>query len=131
MTTSKTKRRGLTPEEDRIRKVVVRWFNASGMTQQAVADRVGLGQTAVSAFLSGRRFGSVDTLKAFCRCFGYQLGDLFTDEPTELPDSNENRLLKTYRTLNPKMQGALVALLDSLQATEGRRAASRSKRRVA
>lgn len=108
-----TKHRTLTVEEERIRNQIANWFEASNMTQQAVAERVGLGQAAVSAFILGKRFGSLDTVRAFCECFGHEMGDLFREAPRKVSDPEAQRVMQKFRAMSPAARKAVESVMDT------------------
>jgi transcriptional regulator with XRE-family HTH domain len=120
--TKPTARQRQPSEEERVRSIVVAWFEASGMTQQAVAERVGISQTAVSAFLRGDRFGSLDTLKRFCLCFGHEVGELFAEGKRDATDADGSTFVTRYKALSPRNRKAIDQVLESMMhSRQGRR----------
>ncbi len=57
----------------------------AGLTQQALADRAGTSQAAVSAYESGRRSPSVDTLCRLLGAAGYEVRMRLAPPDTHVP----------------------------------------------
>ena len=75
----------------------------AGMTQQALADRAGTSQAAVSAYESGRRSPSVDTLCRLLGAAGFEVRMRLAPPDTHVPS------LAAAEALLPREQ---VAHLD-------------------
>jgi transcriptional regulator with XRE-family HTH domain len=56
------------------------WMNESGMTQQTLADHVGLSQQAIGKFLRGKNATSLDHLAAMAEALGRSLSDVFAEK---------------------------------------------------
>ena len=52
------------------------WRGHRGFTQQALADRSGVNRVQIAEIESGRRTGSVETLKKLARALAIQIDDL-------------------------------------------------------
>ena len=52
------------------------WRRHRGFTQQALADRSGVNRVQIAEIESGRRTGSVETLKKLARALAIQIDDL-------------------------------------------------------
>lgn len=69
---------------------VRRWRLEAGITQEALADAVGLTRTSIVNIERGRQAVSVDRLPAFAVALNVQVTDLFDPLPTVCPLCNQN-----------------------------------------
>jgi transcriptional regulator with XRE-family HTH domain len=103
----------LGPEEERIRKIVQGWYQASGMSQSQVGEKIEVSQTHVSAMLVGRSAISLNVLPGFCKAFGKEIADLYSGKPNKVSDPETEKVMKRYRPLNERQQKAILNLMES------------------
>ena len=83
------------------------------MTQDELADALGLTKQAVSHYERGTRFPQPDRLKLISDFFNVDMDYLIgrTTEATRPLTEEEHRLLNAYRASSPEIKGAACAVL--------------------
>lgn len=87
-----------------------RLIEQSGITQQYLAECVGVERSTVSAWARGKAYPRADTMEKLAIVFGINLSDLVL--PKEERDM-ERRLLRAWRTAEPTYQTVALELLES------------------
>lgn len=89
------------------------------LSQNQLAKRSGVAQTAVSYIERGGKNPSIDTLELLCEGLGVTLAEFFTDESTGQldvpPDLRE--LLAVGRALSPEQRAMLVQMGRVIEAS--------------
>jgi transcriptional regulator with XRE-family HTH domain len=113
------------PNLNEVARVTIRrWVEATGVSQQAIAERLGRKQGWVSRYLRGDFNADLNTLAAFADLFEHTLASLLA-VPT---DPVEAELLTLYRAADPGDRRNVIALLHSLTRKRGGGLRSRSDR---
>lgn len=86
---------------------------ASGMTQQQIAKRVGVTQSAVSQWLRGEAVPKLSHLKALQGVLHMSLDEMLGDV-TILERKEERELIAAYRNLTPRERELLRQMLANL-----------------
>jgi transcriptional regulator with XRE-family HTH domain len=89
---------------DRIRA----WITSTGVTQTALAARIGRTQAWMSRYLSGELDADLETLQKMAHAFGHSLAALL-EVPT---DPVEARVVQLFRALPVDMRALIVSLLE-------------------
>lgn len=82
-----------------------------GLTQQALADRVGFRASYVSHIESGAKGATIDTLAAISAAFGVTLSELFLDVDQPIPREFD-RLSTALAAQSPERQRILLRILE-------------------
>lgn len=88
------------------------------MTQQAVADRLGVRPESVSQIESGRQSPTLTSLVGLAKALGVEPSALLQFEGTPVPDpagADEHGLLADYRKLSEDAQRTIRAVALGLQ----------------
>ena len=91
---------------------------STGLSQQAVADKIGRPQQTVASWETGKSQPDADTLAQLLRLYDYEPNAFFEFSEADI-DSQESHLLSNYRSLNEEGQFKLVDYSDDL-VTGGR-----------
>ena len=93
-----------------------------GMTQDQLADAIGVSPSAVGMYESGRRKPKDNIVEALADVFNvskwsilYREDEIIVDTPTITKDEltlDERRLLAAYRAAEPSFQKAAIQLLE-------------------
>ena len=77
---------------------------SKGMTQQDVADRLGVSNKAVSKWESGRGYPSIDSLKEIANYFSVTIDELLSGEKiiSIAEKENKNNCIETGTCKNPR-----------------------------
>ena len=73
------------------------WIASTGVTQSALAERIGRNQAWMSRYLAGEFAADLETLQKMARAFNHSLAALL-ESPT---DPDEAKLIEAYRALSP------------------------------
>lgn len=84
---------------------------AAGMTQQDIANRLGITAAAVGMWECGKARPRLDTLRELADVFGVPVSDLV--ESSEV-DPQLERLISNYARTTEEGRAALVAMSDAL-----------------
>lgn len=107
--------------DDIARSQIKKWILATGITQVALAERVGRNQAWMSRYLGGAFDADLETLQKIAQVFGHSLTSML-----EVPkDPEEAALVTAWRALRP---AARVIALNLLQDWSRGRARGRSRR---
>jgi transcriptional regulator with XRE-family HTH domain len=102
------------------RSQIRKWIHSTGITQTALAERIGRNQAWMSRYLAGDFDADLETLK-IAMVFGHSLTSML-DVPK---DPEEAALLTAYRALRPEGRGIALSLLQDWSRA---RARGRSRR---
>ena len=95
---------------------------ARGLTVTDIATAIPrAGVTTVSAWMRGDKIPGKDQLDALARTFGVPAGALLSEIASSLDPARskgEHDLLRAYRALAPKQQGALLEVARTMAATK-------------
>lgn len=103
----------------------------AGLTQREVAEKIGVGTSAVSMYEQGQRLPDVDTLSKLSKALGVSINALLADAPQELDDIidtlKENFLLEGGVMFNgmPLSEEEVDAVVEAMKI--GARIALRKK----
>lgn len=82
-----------------------------GLTQEALAERVGFRASYFSQIESGTKGATIDTLAAVAAALGVTLSELFLDVDQPLPDELD-RLSTALAGQSPERQRTLLRILE-------------------
>jgi len=82
-----------------------------GLTQEALAERLGFGASYVSQIESGAKGATLDTLAAIAAALGMTLSELFLDVDQPLPDEFD-RLATALAGQSRERQRTLLRILE-------------------
>lgn len=104
---------------EEIAKNLLFYRKKCGLTQKALADRLGVKNTAVSNWESGNNSIDIDTLVNACDIFGVTLNDMYGkfSSPSHTLNYEEEQLVDNYRSLNPDGQEKLLEYSTDLVAS--------------
>lgn len=106
-----------TPLSDHCRKRLREWFDASGMTQLQVANRMGWKeQTSVSGYFNGKQDLSLDQAAEMAAVLGHDIVQLVTMQSTKTTkqDAEELEWLMSLRRIDDSvLRESLLALAAS------------------
>lgn len=105
----------MTGIREEIAKNLLFYRKKCGLTQKALADKLGVKNTAVSNWESGNNSIDIDTLVLACSIFGITLNDMygkFSATPTLSDD--ESMLLSAYRSMNQEGKEKLLDYSEDL-----------------
>jgi len=100
-----------------------------GITQAELANRIGVVESAISLYESGKREPDISTLIKIAKCLNTTV-DYLIDMPSnannktqqqqkeESLTEDEKQLLKAYRSLIPSMKEHLLSMAESLSIAE-------------
>lgn len=93
------------------------------MSQQQLAQRLGVAQNTVSNWENGRRKVEPDMLVRLAQMFGVTADYLLGTEPADALSPKEKQLLDAFRSLTPEQQQILLtyAAADAADAAVQRR----------
>jgi transcriptional regulator with XRE-family HTH domain len=95
---------------------------ARGLTVTDIATAIPrAGVATVSAWMRGDKIPGKDQLDALARTFGVPAGALLSEIASSLDPARskgEHDLLRAYRALAPKQQGALLEVARTMAATK-------------
>ena len=95
---------------------------ARGLTVTDIATAIPrAGVATVSAWMRGDKIPGMDQLDALARTFGVPAGALLSEIASSLDPARskgEHDLLRAYRALAPKQQGALLEVARTMAATK-------------
>ena len=107
--------------DDVARNQIRKWILSTGITQVALAARVGRNQAWMSRYLGGAFDADLETLQKIAQVFGHTLTSML-----EVPkDPEEAAIVSAYRALRPQ---ARVIALHLLQDWSRARGPGRSRR---
>lgn len=89
----------LSPEEERVRKIVYGWYEESGMSQTQIGARLEWGQSWVSALLSGRSAITLTTLPPLAKVFGHKASDVYEKSPNKVADPETDMVMKKFKAI--------------------------------
>ena len=87
-----------------------RLMEATGCTQQKLADFVGVERTTVSAWMRGKSYPRADVMERISYFFGITLSDLITEKSER---DLELRLIRAWRTAEPMYKQIALELLEA------------------
>ena len=90
------------------RKQIKSWIDATGITQTALAERIGRNQAWMSRYLKGEFDADLETLQRMTRVFGHELTAAL-NVPTE---PEEAAVMAAYRALGVEGRKIVRALLE-------------------
>jgi transcriptional regulator with XRE-family HTH domain len=96
-------------DDDRVREKIKAWIASTGVTQAALAERIGRNQAWMSRYLGGEFAADLETLHKMARAFNHSLAALL-DAPT---DPIEAKLIEAFRALPLEDRATAFALLES------------------
>ena len=112
---------------NRIAQIIRQMRENRGWSQADLADRAGLGRSALGNYDKGTRNPSLDVLEQLAEAFGVTMGDLVngTELATDTDDAREDlrndpdrkTLLNLARYGSAKDVKQVAALIDALRAT--------------
>lgn len=105
----------MTGIREEIAKNLLFYRKKCGLTQKALADKLGVKNTAVSNWESGNNSIDIDTLVLACGIFGVTLNDMygkFSAFPALTED--ESLLLDAYRSMNQEGKEKLLDYSEDL-----------------
>ncbi|MEO8644026.1 helix-turn-helix transcriptional regulator [Pseudomonas sp.] len=85
----------------------------SGLTQEEVAERLGIGNEAVSRIERGVVVPNIERLMAFASIFDCEVADLLT-EASSRPDDQANRISRLLAQLDHEDRLMVVELIERL-----------------
>lgn len=92
---------------------------ASGLTQEQVADKIGIAKSTLTGYEKGNREPSIPTVKKLMDILNVDANFLYQDEMTELRQTDETyyskieqEVIKKYRCLDNRGREAVDLLLD-------------------
>ena len=102
---------------------------ARGLTVADIATAIPrAGAATVSAWMRGEKIPGKDQLDALARTFGVPAGALLSELASTLDPARskgEHELLRAYRTLTPKQQGALLEVARTMAVGHAPRKSAR------
>lgn len=90
-------------EQDKVGKFIAKLRKEKDMTQQQLADKLGITDRAVSNWENGRRLPEYSILKELCDIFGISINELFAGEKIDKENYNQiadENLLKVIEKIN-------------------------------
>lgn len=113
----------MAPTKSELVRIQIRqWIDSTGITQVALAERIGRNQAWMSRYLKGEFDTDLETLEAMTRVFGHTLAAALNvpDEP------DEAGLVTKYRAATPEQRRLVHQILDEwTRPKRKRRAPSR------
>lgn len=102
--------------KDNIQKNLIFYRKKSKITQKDLAEELGVAATTVSGWERGATSPDIDTLFLICNVLHVGLYEMcgITVDNSALSEE-ENALLNTYRSLNPKGQQKLLERAEELR----------------
>jgi transcriptional regulator with XRE-family HTH domain len=97
--------------DERARHRIHQWRKQVGITQAALAQRVGRNPVWISRYLDNAYDADLDTLKQLAEALGRTLTELLGHDP---PPSEEGELLERFRSLEPQQRRELMNFLRVL-----------------
>ncbi|MDH3595778.1 MAG: helix-turn-helix domain-containing protein [Rhodospirillales bacterium] len=97
------------------------WRVAAGLSQEALAERVGTTGVSVGRYETGQRSLTIEMLEQFAAALECRPADLLPDPESAL-DDRERALLKGFKALAPGHQDTLLDLTAALDLQERLRA---------
>lgn len=79
-----------------------------GLSQEALADKIGVSQSMIRHYEAGRNYPRVDKLEKLAEVFGVEPHELLTEERRDTLKYDEVVLLANYRKLNPEGRAVLA-----------------------
>lgn len=96
---------------DLARQRIVTWMAANPkITQNMIAEAVGVSQSWVSLYKSGRVEADLDQLDEIARVFNHTLNELLDLRP----DPKERELIEAYRAIEPAKRPLAVEVVKGL-----------------
>lgn len=83
-----------------------------GITQQQLADEVGVKRATVSAWITGRGYPRANVMERISNFFGIKLSDLVMSKDES---EQERRLIVAWRGCDPVYQKVILELLEMHQ----------------
>jgi len=83
----------------------------TNLTQSQVAERLGLGDEAVSRMERGLIIPTIARLIEFAEIYDCEVGDLLA-KASDRPKDQAKEMTATFEKLSPKDRGAVKALID-------------------
>lgn len=95
------------------RKRITAWRKAAGMTQAALAEKIGRNPVWISRYLDEAYDADLDTLKKFAEALGRSLNDLLGPDA---PPIEESEVLERFRALalDPNARDLVMKMLRTL-----------------
>lgn len=107
--------------DDVARAQIRKWIESTGITQTALAARIGRNQAWMSRYLAAEFGADLDTLHKMAQVFGHSLTSML-DIPK---DPEEAAVLTAYRALRPEARNIALNLLQDWSRARGRGRARR------
>jgi transcriptional regulator with XRE-family HTH domain len=104
------------------RSQIRKWIHSTGITQTALAERVGRNQAWMSRYLGGAFDADLETLQKIAQVFGHSLTSVL-DVPK---DPEEAALVTAYRALRPEARALALSLLQDWSRARSRGRSRRS-----
>lgn len=102
--------------DEQARSQIKKWIDSTGITQTALADRIGRNQAWMSRYLAGDFDADLTTLQKMAEVFGHPLTALLG-----LPkDPEEATLIAAYRALRPEARPLALRVLQEMSRSRGR-----------
>lgn len=84
-----------------------------GMTQTQLAARIGLGQSAVSMLLAGKRNPRMDTLKAIAAALDVPVAELVSEDHRFVDDQEKIALLQLWDRIDEDQRATVLAMIEA------------------
>lgn len=87
----------------------------AGITQEELADKVGLSRGAITSIEQGKRKVTVEELLKFCEAFNCSYGDFLSSDETEKPTtgSDKKNVRELYGAYKDKYQAKTLPYVQS------------------
>jgi transcriptional regulator with XRE-family HTH domain len=106
------------------RQRIVAWMAANPrITQNTIAQAVGVSQSWVSQYKSGDVDADLDQLDAMARVFSHTINELLDLRP----DPKERELIEAYRQLRPEARALATQMLKTMIPQTAERARTRAR----
>lgn len=89
----------------------------AGLTQDDVAELLGVTSPAVNHYFNGRRTPSIRQIKTIAEALGMSVSELIGDTAYFVTDEKEKDLIDTIRSLPQHQQEVALTLLKALNNT--------------
>ena len=108
-------RRTNIPEGHSFGSILKEYRMKAGLTQQALADRLGVVRNTVLYWESDKKNPSIDTLKEICRVLGIPVSELLRGDMSARDlNADERQLVDKFDTLNYSNQKLLLRFMDAM-----------------
>lgn len=109
---------------ERARQRIIAWMAANPqITQETIAEGVGVSQTWVSQYKTGDQDADIDQLDALARVYGHTIQELIDLRP----DPKEQALLNAFRKIRVEVRDLPVKMLEAMEPPAPPRAKARGR----